>query len=142
MRCVFCDDERMAAMERDKRGTLTRLLRAFAANNTDAYEHAFNIIERVLGEAHAAKLRKVLSTRKARGKAAPKKAAEEAWADALEQRQSNTSAPTLAEASELQKWTADDKRRRDRKFKSVFSNADDWMPEKAKNFMHWCKFNS
>eukprot|EP00971_Amphidinium_carterae_P091253 1806268-Amphidinium_carterae.1 len=129
-------------MEHDKRGTLTRQLRAFTANNPDAYEQAFDIIERVLGEDHAAKLRKVLSTRKAQGKAAPKKAAAEVWTEALEQRQSNTAAPTVEEASELQKWTADDKRRRDRKFKSVFTNADDWMPEKAKNFLHWCQYNS
>eukprot|EP00971_Amphidinium_carterae_P108480 2147944-Amphidinium_carterae.1 len=114
IRCVFCDDERMATLAHDKKGTLTRLMRAFSANNTDAYDQGFDIIERVLGQEHAAKLRKVVSTRKARGKAAPKKAAEEVWADALEQRQSNTADPTVAEASELQKWTADDKRRRDR----------------------------
>eukprot|EP00971_Amphidinium_carterae_P318239 6325714-Amphidinium_carterae.1 len=58
IRCVFCDDERMAAMEHDRRGTLTRLLRSFAANNMAVYEQAFDVIERVLGEEHAAKLRK------------------------------------------------------------------------------------
>eukprot|EP00971_Amphidinium_carterae_P161190 3196049-Amphidinium_carterae.1 len=61
IKCVFCDDERLTAMAHDKRGTLTRRLRSFAAKNMDAYEPAFAIIERVLGEDHAAKLRKVLS---------------------------------------------------------------------------------
>eukprot|EP00971_Amphidinium_carterae_P319104 6342684-Amphidinium_carterae.1 len=142
IRCVFCDDERMAAIAHDKRGTLTRHLRAFATKNSEAYEQAFDIIERVLGQDHAAKLRKVVSTRKARGKAAPKKAAVEVWADALQHRQSTTAAPTVEEVGELQKWTTDDKRRRDRKFKSVFTAEDDWMSEKAKSFLHWCKFNS
>ena len=146
--CCFCDDEHLRTLADKPSGMLTTVLRRIAANNPDSLEKAYEHIARALGRAKEEKLRRTLATRPSRAKAKAKPGPKQVRQQRLEQRRWHGAAPAAEEAELHQKKVRDDERRLKKKFPGVFSkdaedeHADDWMPEKAKGFKHWCQANS
>eukprot|EP00971_Amphidinium_carterae_P239003 4744347-Amphidinium_carterae.1 len=148
--CAFCNDDRLRATTSR---ALNRILRGIQVNNNGAYSDALEVVNRVLGQEKATCLADAIAKRPGHSGAAKAKAkvkaegvvsaAAKTWKQRLVQRQSTLGSQGAEWQKAYEKWTEDDRKRRDRKFGNVFDKRDEtWMTSAAQKFLHWTQNNS